>query len=101
MILYCFFLYTEHLLMWAGPKGRLRMVRSLMMMFVPGRKNTSSFGLSSRRETLGLGRWWRFIEQRRVDLGGFWTAGRLGSIVGQMQATPPWSLDQGGVEGWR
>ena len=66
------------------------------MMFVPGRKNTSSFRLSSRRETLGLGRWWRFIEQRRVDLGEFWTAGRrLGSIMGEMQAT------QGGVAGWR
>ena len=37
---------------------------------VPGRKNSSSFGLSSRRETLGLRRGWRFIEQRGVGLEG-------------------------------
>lgn len=37
---------------------------------VPGRKNSSSFGLSSRRETLGLRRGWKFIEQRGVGLEG-------------------------------
>lgn len=51
---------------------RLRMVRSLMMVFLAG-KNSSSFGLSSRRETraeAGVGgsyKWgwaWRVLDSQ-------------------------------------
>lgn len=62
---------------------------------IPGRKNSSSFGLSRRETRAEAG-----LEVHRATwggLGGFWTArSRLGSIMGQMQATPPWSLDQDG-----
>lgn len=102
MILYCFF-HVEHGLTWAGRKGGAQGAAKDGEEFddgVPGRKNSSSFGLSIRRETLGLGRWRRFTEERGVGVRGFWTAGRrLGSIMGQTQggrAGPGRGLQDGG-----